>query len=194
MLWNNALLAAVISIHAATPGTIYRIELSGNQTVWSEDLPRDSGALVLFHRYPGGLLVSVKKADVRRVAAAPRVTEAPKRRPSGREIMIGTLASPAASGVGAAKASPEGILLPPGEPPRPGEGPDGSALLNPDRPYRPDWDSKQVPGQSLPLPNSPNDYREGKTFAYPPASAAQDAPGEPPKMPPSSGEPPKAPE
>lgn len=195
VLWHNALLAAVISICAATPGTIYRIELSGNQIVWSEDLPRDSGALVLFHRYPGGMLVSVKKADVRRVAAAPRVTEVAKKVQSGRDIKIGTLGAPTASGSGAAKASPEGFLLPPGgEPLRPGERPDGTALLNPDRPYRPEWDSTRVPGQDIPFPNSPNDYREGKTFAYPPAGAVQDAPGEPPKMPPSSGEPPKAPQ
>src|SRR4029077_9434207 len=63
MLWNNALLAAVISLHAAPPAApgpqVYKIELAGNQTVWSEDLPKDSGTLVLFHRYPGGLLVCV---------------------------------------------------------------------------------------------------------------------------------------
>jgi hypothetical protein len=188
MLWNNALLAAVISIHAATPAgpgaSIYRIELAGNQTAWSEDLPRDSGTLVLFHRYPGGMLVSVKKADVRRVTATPRISEDPKRLRTGRDIMIGTLGSRPGSG-GAAKGSPDGILLPPGE------RKDGTALLNPDRPYRPEWDSTRVPGMNIPYPNSPNDYVEGKTFAYPPASAVQEAPGEPPKMPPSTGEPPK---
>ncbi len=108
VLWNNALLAAVISIHAATPGTIYRIELAGNQTVWSEDLPRDSGALVLFHRYPGGMLVSVKRADVRRVAAAPRVAEAPKRLQTGGDIMIGTLGGPDGIGIRRGEGSPRG--------------------------------------------------------------------------------------
>jgi hypothetical protein len=189
MLWNNALLAAVISIHAATPAgpgsQVYRIELSGNQTVWSEDLPRDSGALVLFHRFPGGLLVCVKKADVRRVSAAPRVTEDPKRLQTGRDILISPLGGRTGSGVTGVKAPPEVMSLPPGE------RKDGTALLNPDRPYRPEWDSKQVPGLNLPYPASPNDYGEGKTLAYPPASAVQEAPGEPPKMPPSSGEPPK---
>ena len=108
--------------------------------------------------------------------------------------MIGPLGARTASGSGGSKDSAEGFLLPPGEPLAPGEGPGGTALLNPDRPYRPEWDSTRVPGQNLPFPNSPNDYREGKTFAYPPAGAVQEAPGEPPKMAPSSGEPPKAPQ
>jgi hypothetical protein len=191
MLWSNALLAAVISIHAATPpgpgASIYRIDLAGNQTAWSEDQPRDAGTLVLFHRYPGGLLVSVKKADVRRVTSTPRVAEEPKRVRSGRDVMIGTLGARRTSGAGAAakKGSAEGILLPPGE------NKDGTALLNPDRRYRPEWDSRQVPGLNLPYPASPDDYREGKTFAYPPASAVQEAPGDPPTMPPGNGEPPK---
>ena len=195
MLWNNALLAAVIAIHAATPTApaapgpqVYRIELAGNQTVWSVDLPRDSGSLVLFHRYPGGLLVSVKKTDVRRVTSAPRTTGNPKSLQTGRDIVVGPLGGRTSPAVTGAKARPEVSSLPPGE------RKDGAALLNPDRPYKPEWDSKQVPGLNIPYPNSPNDLREGKTFAYPPASAVQEAPGEPPKMPPSSGEPPKAPQ
>ena len=192
MLWNNALLAAVILIHAATPAApvplIYRIELAGNQTVWSEDLPRDSGAMVLFHRYPGGLLVSIKKTDVRRVTSAPRTTGSPKSLQTGRDILVGPLGGRTAPGVTGAKGAPEVKSL------APGERKDGTALLNPDRPYRPEWDSKQVPGLNLANPASANDYVEGKTLAYPPASAVQEAPGDPPKMPPSSGEPPKAPQ
>ena len=192
MAWNNVLLAAVISLHAATPAPqrsqIYRIELNGNQTVWSEDLPRDSGALVLFHRFPGGLLVCVKKTDVRRVTATPRIVEDPKRLRTGREVMVGTFGGRTSKGFGGSAAKGDEILLPPGE------NKDGTALLNPDRPYRPEWDSKQVPGMNIPYPASPNDYAEGKTFAYPPAGAVQEAPGEPPKMPPSTGEPPKAPQ
>jgi hypothetical protein len=78
-------------------------------------------------------------------------------------------------------------------PPRPGEGKGGTALFNPDRTYRPDWDGKLVPGATMGLPNSPNDYKEGVTLAHPAATATQSAPGEPPMMKPSSGEPPKAP-
>ncbi len=190
MLWNGVLVAAVISIQAATPAVrraqVYKIELAGNQTVLAEDVPKDSGSLVLFHRFPGGMLVSVKKADVRRVTISQRVVEDPKRLRTGNEIMIGTLGGPGSSGSGA--AGKDGITLPPGE------NKDGTALLNPDRPYKPEWDSRQVPGMNIPYPASPNDYGEGRTLGYPPATAVQEAPGEPPKMAPSSGEPPKAPQ
>ena len=76
----------------------------------------------------------------------------------------------------------------------PGARPDGTALLNPDRKYQPDIDSKQVPGMNLAYPSSPNDYREGRTLAYPAPAAVQAAPGEPPKMPTGSGEVPKGPQ
>jgi hypothetical protein len=190
MVGSNLLLAAAISLHAATPAsaagqTVYKIEMAGNQTVWSEDQPRDAGALLLFHHYPGGLLVSVKKADVRRIVVSRRNSEAARGLRPGNEIDLGPSGpgSTAATGKAAAGAT---------SPPL-GARKDGTALLNPDRPYRPDWDTKQVPGLNLPYPASPNDYREGRTMAYPPGSAVQEAPGEPPKMPPSSGEPPKAP-
>jgi hypothetical protein len=84
-----------------------------------------------------------------------------------------------AGGVGAAAASSpaaSGDL-------RPGEGKGGTALFNPDRSYRPDWDGKLVPGATMPLPNSPNDYKEGVTLAHPAAPAVQAAPGDVPKAP-----------
>ena len=186
----NLLLAAAVLLHAATAAptadqNVYKIEMSGNQTVWSEDQPKDTGALLLFHRYPGGMLVSVKKADVLRIVVSKRnaMAVAGRGRRPGSEIDLGL------SGVGAATGNAAaGSTSPP-----PGARKDGTALLNPDRPYRPDWDTRQVPGLNLPYPNSLNDYREGRTMAYPPGNAVQEAPGEPPKMPPSTGEPPKAP-
>ncbi len=188
MLGGNLLLAAAVLLHAATPAppaeqNVYKIEMSGNQTVWSEDQPKDTGALLLFHRYPGGMLVSVKKADVLRIVVSRRSAVAVRGRRPGNEIDLGPSGAGAAAGKAAAGAT---------SPPL-GARKDGTALLNPDRPYRPDWDTKQVPGLNLPYPASPNDYREGRTMAYPPGNAVQEAPGEPPKMPPSSGEPPKAP-
>jgi len=193
MPWSNALLAALISIRAVAPAasgsSVYKVELLGNQIVWSQDQPKNAGAVVLFHRYPGGLLVSVKKMDVRRVTAVPRAAEEIKSLKTGKDVLIGPLAGRPSSGSNTAevRTRPEGAAL------APGERKDGTALLNPDRKYRPEWDSKQVPGLNLPYPASPNDYREGRAVAYPPASAVQEAPGDPPKMPPSS-EPPKAPQ
>jgi hypothetical protein len=185
MVGGNVLLAALISLHAATPAppagkSVYKIELSGNQSIWSEDQPRDAGTRLLFHSYPGGMLVSVKKADVRRVIVSARpAVRAGGLRP-GNVIELGRTGSGSTPAPGGSAAE-GGNQLPPGE------RKDGSALLNPDRPYRPEWDSTRVPGLNIPNPNSPNDYREGKTFAYPPAAAVQAAPGEPPKAPEPKG-------
>jgi hypothetical protein len=188
MLGSNILLAALISLHAATPSsaaglTVYKIEMAGSQTVWSVDQPRDTGAMLLFHRYPGGLLVSVKKAEVKRIILTSRSPLAGRGPRPGSTIELGP--------TGSGSTAPSVNTAPDGSPLPPGERKDGTALLNPDRPYRPDWDSKQVPGLNLPYPASPNDYREGRTMSFPPANAIQEAPGEPPKMPPTSGEPPK---
>jgi hypothetical protein len=191
MVGGNLLLAALISLHAAGPApaagkNVYRIELAGNQSIWSEDPPRDAGGRLLFHRYPGGMLVSVKKSDVRRVVISSRpVADSRGLRP-GNVIELGRTGSGSA-------ASPEGAAAAGTNELPPGENKDGTALLNPDRPYRPEWDSTRVPALNIPNPNSSNDYREGKTFGYPPAPAVQAAPGEPPKAPPTSGEPPKGP-
>ena len=65
---------------------------------------------------------------------------------------------------------------------KPGEGPGGTALLNPNRAYRPGWDSTLIPGYSMPYANSRNDYVEGRTIAHPPGSGVQVTPGAPPTM------------
>jgi hypothetical protein len=189
---GSVLLAALISLHAAGPApaagqSVYRIELSGNQSIWSEDQPRDAGTRLLFHRYPGGMLVSVRKADVRRVTLSSRPAADARGLRPGNVIELGRTGSGSTATRGGTALEGGGMQLPPGE------RKDGTALLNPDRPYRPEWDSKQVPGLNLAYPASPNDDREGRTFAYPPASAVQEAPGEPPKAKQTSGEPPKGP-
>ena len=191
MVGGNVLLAALISLHAAGPApaaaqNVYRIELAGNQSIWSEDQPRDAGGRLLFHRYPGGMLVSVKKADVRRMTLSSRPAAAARGLRPGNVIDLGVTGSGSTPALGGA-ATEGANELPPGE------RKDGTALLNPDRPYKPEWDSKQVPGLNLGYPASPNDYREGKTVAYPPGTAVQAAHGEPPKAPATSGEPPKGP-
>jgi len=75
---------------------------------------------------------------------------------------------------------------------RPAEPAGGKAPFNPARDYRPEWDARQVPGQTLPYPASPGDYREGGTLSYPPGNATQSGPGQPPTGVPS-GDPPRMP-
>jgi hypothetical protein len=182
------LLAVAISFQVARPAAapkLYRIELAGNQTVLSRDRPVEAGggSLLLFHRYPDGLLLSVKKAAVRRVTVSQGTGPSKGLRPGG-EIVLGPTGSAREPGTATGAAATG---------PYPGERQEGTALLNPDRTYRPEWDNKLVPGATLPYPPSANDYREGRTFAYPPASGVQQAPGAPPTMPQGSGEPPKGP-
>lgn len=192
---RNALPAALISILAAlasgSAATLYRIELAGNAAVLSEDRPRETATSLLFHRHPGGVLMSVRKSDVRRVVAAPRLPASSSPLSPGGQVELGP------TGGGAARAAPSASSAParaPGEPLAPGEDKGGTALFNPDRSYRPEWDGRQVPGLSLGYPNSANDYREGRTFAHPPASATQPAPGAPPVMPTGNGEAPRPPQ
>jgi hypothetical protein len=182
------LFAVAVSFQVAKPASapkLYRIELPGNQTVLSKDRPTEAGGgtTLLFHRYPDGLLVSVKKGAVKRVTVAQGPAVSKGLRPGG-EIVLGPTGSakaPQANGMGATG-------------PYPGERKDGTALLNPDRTYRPEWDNKLVPGSTLAYPPSANDYREGRSFAYPPGSAVQQSPGAPPTMPQTGGEPPKGPQ
>ena len=195
---GNVLAAAAISLLGLAPATppraatVYRIEMAGGQSALAQDAPRDTGTALLFHRYPDGLLVSVKKSEVKRLSMAPAPAEAPRGPRPVRDVIVlggptGPGSGPAAAGSGAAApASAEAGQLP-------GQRKDGSALLNPDRKYKPEWDSRQVPGSTLGYPNSQNDYREGKTFAYPPAPATQPAPGDVPTMPAGSGELPRGP-
>ena len=163
---------------------VYRIELAGGQQVFARTPPVPHGTRLVFSRYPDGVLMSLKRSDVQRVITVPpaKTADVRKHRP-GDLIILGS------TGGGAAGSTPseaEGAM-------RPGEAIDGKALLNPSRDYRPGWDSKQVPGQTLPYPASPNDYREGRSLAYPPGTAVQAAPGQPPTGVPS-GEPPKSPQ
>ena len=193
-LWTAVLLAAAVvgsspPSAAAVSRDLYRLDLVGNQTLWSQDRPQQSGALILFHRYPDGVLLSIRSTDVRRVVVSKYQAGSPRALSPGGLVQLGATGDGsrgATAGVGGTSASSAS--------PAPGEGKDGKALLNPDRPYRPDWDSKQVPGMNLPYPNSPNDYREGRTLAFPPAAATQSEPGDLPRARVETGEPPRPPQ
>jgi hypothetical protein len=180
------LFAVPVAAAMAAPATLYRIEMVQGQPLLAEDRPLDTGASIVFHRSPGGVLVSVRKADVRRIVAT-KAPAAPRMLAPGGEIVLGATGGGSA-GTAGRPARPARAIA---GPLAPGEGKGGTALFNPDRPYRPDWDARQVPGTNLGYPNSPNDYAEGKTLAHPAASAVQTAPGAPPTMPTGSGEVPK---
>jgi hypothetical protein len=171
--------ANVVPVPAASPDpglTVYRIETARQGVLYAADHPMQSGDLVSFHEHPSGTLVSLRRAEIQRVVVEHLVLGARGPRP-GDAIDIGVTGSGSASrsaSAGGAAAAAAGPGL--------GSRKDGTALLNPDREYQPDVDSKQVPGLNMGYPNSPNDYREGRTLGYPAAPAVQSAPGEPPKM------------
>lgn len=154
---------------------MYRIDTAGQGSLWSSDRPVQSGDLVLFHVFPSGTLMSVRRRDMVRVVAE---NGDEKLRPTAYVDIGITGAAATRSGAAPAAGKP-----PSREPPGPGARKDGTAVLNPDRRYQPDIDNKQVPGLNMAYPPSPNDYREGKTLAYPAAPAVQAAPGDPPRMP-----------
>jgi hypothetical protein len=158
---------------------LYKVELNGGDARWSIGKPQPNGPLVLFKSYPDGSLMSVRAKDVKRIVATAASQEAAKSIKPGAAIEIG------ATGGGIATSAAGGVAPPAskgGATPA-GSRPDGSALFNPARAYNPTWDSKLVPGSTMGLPNSPNDYVEGKTIAHPPAPAVQAAPGDVPRAP-----------
>ena len=185
LLFALALIAAAGPLNAADV-MVHRVELVSGGTILAKTVPVVSGTRLVFGRYPDGALLSVRRSEVRRVVGAPvRGANALAVRDlkPGELLVLG----PTGEGSSAARAG----AAP--EEPRPGEARGGRAMFNPSRDYRPEWDARQVPGASLAYPASPGDYREGATLAYPPGSAAQSAPGQPPTGVPT-GQPPKSPQ
>jgi hypothetical protein len=171
----------------APSAMIYRVELASGSPLLARTPPVPHGNRIVFSRYPDGALVSLRRSDVVRVVSAPASTAAPA--PVARTVRPGTLIMLGPTGEGG-KGTTAATA---GNSRAPGQAPDGRALLNPGRDYRPEWDARQVPGQNLAFPASRGDYREGMTFAYPPGTAVQSGPGQPPVGVPS-GEPPKVPQ
>ena len=180
--------ATTVQAPVAPAAMIYRVELAAGSPLLARTPPVPHGNRIVFSRYPDGALVSLKRSDVVRVVSAPASTAAPAR--VARTVRPGTLImlGPTGEGGGGTTAATAGSSISMA----PGQSPDGRALLNPARDYRPEWDARQVPGQNLAFPASRGDYREGMTFAYPPGTAIQSGPGQPPVGVPS-GEPPKVP-
>jgi hypothetical protein len=169
---------------SAAEATLYRIELNGSLVLLAKTPPVPHGPRLVFARHPDGAVMSLKKSEVRRVVVVPVARAEVRNLKPGELLVLGPTGEGASSGTASGGA---------GASAQPGEGPGGKALLNPSRDYRPDWDARQVPGMNLAYPASTGDYREGSTFAYPPGSAVQTAPGQPPTGVPT-GEPPKSPQ
>jgi hypothetical protein len=160
-----ALMALLMAAAAASAAerVYYRVEMSPSGSMVASDLPVLKGNTYLFHGYPSGTLVSLRRSDVRRIvqisAAAATATN-----PADRVVSIGNLAMQGGSSqAGATNASAV----------RKTQGPEiGKGFYG-----------NVVPGVTEGLPNSLNDYRVGRTYAAPPGNAVQSAPGEPPMMP-----------
>jgi hypothetical protein len=159
------LLAAAAASAADRTGAFYRIEMAPTGSMIAADLPVLKGNTYLFHGYPSGTLVSLRRSDVRRITQIDRAA-ATATNPADRLITIGNLAMQGGSTqAGATNASAR----------KPAAGPEvGKGFYG-----------NVVPGVTEGMPNSPNDYQVGRTFAAPPGNAVQSAPGEPPMMAPS---------
>jgi hypothetical protein len=64
-VFSLLLLSAVAPLSART---VRRIELRGNETIFSSDVPVRKGRLYLFHRYPDNVYMSVPAEDVLGIA------------------------------------------------------------------------------------------------------------------------------
>ncbi len=182
---RRALLLAFLSVAWAAAAfgqtRVYRIDLVSGGVLWSDDQPMQSGEQILFHGRPAGSLKSLRRADIKRIVVLTTAMPAPNAIRPGESVDVGMTAGGARGRAGTGGTPGRSAGAQAGL--RPGEGKGGTALFNPERPYRPDWDGKLVPGATLGLPNSANDYREGSTLAHPAATARQAAPGEVPRAP-----------
>jgi hypothetical protein len=138
----------------------YQIDLAPSGKVISQDLPVAKGTTIVFHRYPDGALMSMRRTEVKTLTRiTPQAAQATL--PKEKLVQIGNLAfqgaqaGPSAAGTAAKPAAqPVGV----------GTGFYGNV----------------VPGQTQGMPNSANDNQIGRTWAAPPGNATQSAPGAPP--------------
>ena len=144
--------------------TYYQIDLVPSGKMISTDLPVTKGTMVVFHKYPSGTLVSMRRSELKQVtqvssAAVQSANPADAVIPIGNLAMQGgsTQAGPTnARAVGAAKNA-SGL---------------GTGFYN-----------SVVPGETQAMPNSANDNQIGRTYAYAPSSATQSSAGAPPTNP-----------
>jgi hypothetical protein len=142
----------------------YQVDLVPSGSVISTDLPATKGTMVVFHKYPSGTLVSMRRSDLKKVTKIPSATAQATNLPD-QVIPIGNLAMQGggtqagptnARAVGAAKNT-SGL---------------GTGFY-----------SDVIPGETQAFGNSANDYKVGATYAYAPSNATQSSSGAPPTNP-----------
>ncbi len=109
------LLLAIVVLAAASLAeaeTIYQIELRGQAQVFSKDRPAQRGRVLVFHRYPDGLFVSVLEREVVRIEPA-AVSEKTETLRPGESIVLGPTGGEASS---RAAEPAEGTEAPPAAP------------------------------------------------------------------------------
>lgn len=140
----------------------YEIDLAPTGRVISQDLPVAKGNTIIFHRYPDGILMSMRRTEVKtltRITSQAAVATLPKQ----KLVQIGNLAFQGTAQAGPANANTVAAAVPRAE-----------------RGIGTGYYSNVVPGQTQGLPNSANDNQIGRSWAAPPSNATQSSPGAPP--------------
>jgi hypothetical protein len=159
-----ALFACAFALRAET--TYYQIALAPTGSMIATDLPVTKGTMVVFHKYPDGTLVSMRRSELKTVTKiSASAVQAANANPADAVIRIGNLAMQG----GSAQAGPNNA--------RTVTAPKNSSGL------ATGFYSDVVPGQTEAYGNSANDYKVGATFAYAPSNATQSSPGAPPTNP-----------
>jgi hypothetical protein len=165
LMMGATLLACAFALRAAE-ATYYQIELVPSGTVVSTDLPVTKGTMVVFHKYPSGTLVSMRRSELKTVTkVSAAAVQSANANPADAVIRIGNLAMQG----GSAQAGPTNA--------RAATAPKDKSGLGTG------FYSDIVPGQTQAYGNSANDYKVGATYAYAPSNATQSSPGSPPTNP-----------
>ncbi|MDQ5858825.1 MAG: hypothetical protein M3542_11195, partial [Acidobacteriota bacterium] len=91
-------LLAPVPLRSAEP-MLYRIELAGGQTILARTPPVPRASRLVFSRHPDGAVMSLKRADVRRVVS---VAAGPAPKAGVRDFRPGTLIVLGPTGEGSA--------------------------------------------------------------------------------------------
>lgn len=163
---GTVLLACAFGLRAEqAPRVFFQIDLVPTGRVISQDAPAAKGGALVFHRYPDGTFMSMRRSGVKSVTAiTPQAAAATL--PQESVVQIGNLAFQGPQG----GPAPAGAVAPKGP-----------------QPIAPGYYRSIVPGVTQPMPNSPNDNVIGRSWAAPPGNATQSSPGAPPTNPVATG-------